>query len=152
MPHFTEIRVVPYTASQMFDLVADMESYPHFLPWCRAARIVSRAGNTQKVDLTIGYMWATQTFRSHVTLSRPDSIRVDYGGGSMKHLDASWTFHPLDSVASEVSFNVDFSFGSRLLQQTVEGVFGKAASRMIQAFYDRAVHLYGQPKRQGVSR
>jgi coenzyme Q-binding protein COQ10 len=143
MTQHAEIRILPYSAEQMFNLVADVEKYPLFLPWCQSARIISRNENSFIADLTIGYKSFTHTFRSHVFLNEPAEIRVDYLGGQMKHLKNHWKFCDLSNGHSEIDFLVDFSFGSGFLQTAVETIFAKAVSQMIQAFKVRAKSLYG---------
>lgn len=143
MPQHAEIRTLPYSAEQMFDLVADVEQYPVFLPWCQNSRIISREENSFIADLTIGYKVFTPTFRSHVFLNKPTEIKVEYAGGQMKRLKNHWKFCDLPNGHSEIDFLVDFSFGHGFLQIAVEAIFAKAVSQMIQAFEDRARKLYG---------
>ena len=145
MPRHAETRSLPYSAAQMFALVADVERYVEFLPWCQKARIISREADIFIADLTIGYKSLTHTFRSRVIMDRPAEINAEYVGGHMKYLKNQWKFRDLDLAEnrSEVNFFVDFSFGSGFLQLAVEAVFSKAVAQMIQAFEARAREMYG---------
>ena len=143
MTRHAEIRLVPYSASQMFELVADVERYAEFLPWCQESKILSREERSFLADLTIGYGFFSHTFRSRVFLTTPWEIQVNYEGGGLKHLQTHWKFREFPYECCEIDFFVDFSFGPGLLQGTIETVFAKAVSQMIQAFEQRAKNLYG---------
>ena len=143
MPKHNETRILPYSASQMFDLVADIESYPAFLPWCKAARILSRGSRVVVADLVIGYKLFQETFTSEVTLDRPGHIAVHYRSGPMSHLSNEWQFVSKGRGVCELRFAVDFDFHSPLLRAAMNVFFDKALSRMVEAFEARAGALYG---------
>ena len=115
MPTHAEQRVLPYRPDQLFDLVADIERYPEFLPWCVAARIRSRHEQELVADLTIGFGPFRESFTSRVTLDRPDRIHVRYENGPFKYLNNQWLFRP-DPRGTLVDFQVDFEFRIRILQ------------------------------------
>ncbi len=142
MPSHAEQRQLPYQPAQLFDLVADIESYPQFLPWCRAARIVERRPERVTADLVIGFKMFRETFTSVVTLAPPERIDVEYVRGPLKHLTNRWRFLP-DAKGCTVDFYVDFAFRSRLLEGLIGAVFGEAVSRMVGAFEVRADAIYG---------
>ncbi len=144
MPTHAERQIVPYTADQLFDIVADVAKYPQFLPWCVSARIRSRAANTLVADLTIGFGPFRETFTSHVTLDRPHRVKVRYEKGPFRYLNNEWDFlsHP---QGCEVDFFVDFEFRSRILQAAIGVVFNEAVRRMVGAFNKRAREVYGPP-------
>jgi len=144
MPSHHEIRTLPYSPEQMFMLVADIEKYPEFLPWCLKARIRERKEAQLTADLIIGYSFFRETYTSHVTITPFEEIIVEYGGGPMSHLENRWHFRPTPSGGSEVEFYVDFSFGSSFLQRAIEGVFTQALFHMTEAFEKRAAELYGK--------
>lgn len=144
MPAHHEIRTLPYSPEQMFTLVADIERYPEFLPWCLKARVRERKVDHLTADLVIGYSFFRETYTSHVTLAPFEEIIVEYGGGPMSHLENRWHFRPTPGEGSEVEFYVDFSFSSSLLQRAIEGVFTEALFHMIEAFEKRAADLYGK--------
>ncbi|MBS0559065.1 MAG: type II toxin-antitoxin system RatA family toxin [Proteobacteria bacterium] len=142
MPTHAEKRVVPYTQEQLFDLVADVGSYPRFLPWCVGARIRSRAERELVADLTIGFGPFRESFTSRVALNRPEAVRVRYENGPFRYLNNQWSFDP-HPVGCEVDFFVDFEFRSRLLQSAIGVVFNEATRRMVNAFLKRAQDVYG---------
>ncbi|HZL59386.1 MAG TPA: type II toxin-antitoxin system RatA family toxin [Stellaceae bacterium] len=142
MPVHAEQRLLPYTPEQLFDLVADIERYPEFLPWCVGSRIRERHDNQIVADLMIGWRVVRERFTSRVTLYRPDRIDVSYADGPFKYLDNHWKFIPQHG-GTLIDFNVDFQFRSRLLQTVIETVFTEAVKRMVGAFEARARELYG---------
>lgn len=144
MANHAERRALPYTPEQMYALVADVERYPEFLPWCRAARITSRDGNIIYADLVIGFKMFRERFTSKVTLNEPDSIHVDYIKGPMHHLNNHWLFEPHEQ-GCVIDFYVDFAFRSVILDRVIGVLFHEAARRMVSAFETRAKKLYGSP-------
>lgn len=143
MPTHAEKRVVPYTPEQMFDLVAQIDRYPEFLPWCVAARIRSRQGNELVADLVIGFKMFRERYTSRVTLERPRRIHVSYLEGPLKHLTNHWVFEPHPSGGTEIDFYVDFEFHSKVLQTLIGTLFHEAMRRIVAAFEQRARRLYG---------
>ena len=142
MPRHEERRVLPYRPDQLFDLVADIERYPEFLPWCVASRIRERRGDVVIGDLVIGFKMFRERFTSRVELKRPDRIDVSYADGPFKRLANHWVFGP-HPVGCELDFFVDFEFRSRLLQTLIGALFDEAVRRMVAAFETRAKKLYG---------
>ncbi|MBI3711170.1 MAG: type II toxin-antitoxin system RatA family toxin [Proteobacteria bacterium] len=149
MPTHAEKRVLPYTPEQLFDLVAQVERYPEFLPWCLASRIRTREGNVVIADLVIGYKMIRERFTSRITLDRPRRVDVTYTEGPFRYLNNHWIFEPLPSSPQHPSggtlldFYVDFEFHSRLLQSLITVLFNEAVRRMVGAFEARAKALYG---------
>ncbi len=144
MATHAERRALPYTQEQMYALVADVERYPEFLPWCRAARITRRDGDVLYADLVIGFKVFRERFTSKVTLNPPDSVHVEYINGPMRHLNNHWRFEPHDKGCI-IDFYVDFEFRSALLQAAIGLLFNEAVRRMVAAFEARARVLYGSP-------
>jgi coenzyme Q-binding protein COQ10 len=149
MPAAHQTRDVPYAADDMFSLVAGIELYPTFLPWCAAARIRKREaeGETEVVtaDLIIAYKVFREQFTSRVVLDKATrTIDVHYVQGPFKYLANKWQFEPLAEGGSRIHFFIDFEFRSATLQKLISGVFSKAFARMMQAFVDRADALYGK--------
>ncbi|MCB1539065.1 MAG: type II toxin-antitoxin system RatA family toxin [Rhodospirillales bacterium] len=143
MPTHAETRTLPHTPEQMFDLVADVERYPEFLPWCRDARIWKREGNVIHADLVIGYKLFQERFTSRVTLERPGHIRVEYLKGPLKYLNNHWRFMAADLDACVVDFFVDFEFRNPIFQKVMGVFFNEIVRRMVAAFEARANQLYG---------
>ena len=143
MPTHAEQRVLPYTPEELFDLVADIERYPEFLPWCLGARIRRREGNTIVADLLIGFRMVRERFTSKVTLGRPGRIDVAYSEGPFRYLNNHWVFDPTPEGGCRIDFFVDFEFRSAFLQKIIGVLFNEAVRRMVAAFEARARHLYG---------
>jgi coenzyme Q-binding protein COQ10 len=144
MPTHAERQIVPYTPEQLFDLVADVEQYPRFLPWCVASRVRSQVGCHLISDLTIGFGPFRESFSSRVTLDRPRRVTVKYETGPFRYLNNQWDFAPHGN-GTEVAFFVDFEFRSQILQAAIGVVFNEAVRRMVNAFLKRARDVYGPP-------
>lgn len=147
MPTHSETRTLPYTARQMYDLVADVAQYPQFLPWTAAARIRSREDRgdheVMLADLVISFKVFRERFGSRVTLW-PDQHRIDteYLDGPFKYMQSKWEFRDVDDGV-EVHFFVDFEFRNRILQGAAGMFFYEAMQRIVRAFERRAAALYG---------
>ncbi|MFT7058566.1 MAG: coenzyme Q-binding protein COQ10 [Pseudorhodobacter sp.] len=148
MPNHSEIRVLPYTATQMYGLVADVDSYPKFLPWNSAARIRSRkaieGGEVIEADLVISFKVFRERFGSRVTLW-PEAQKIDteYLDGPFRYLRSHWMFREVATGGCEVEFHVDFEFRNAILQKIIGVVFNEAMQRVVKAFETRAEALYG---------
>jgi coenzyme Q-binding protein COQ10 len=143
MAKYAERRLLPYTPEQLFDLVADIERYPEFLPWCVGARIRARDRNEIKADLAIGFKMYRERFTSLVRLDPPGGIHVAYSDGPFRYLQNEWKFEANPEGGCVVDFYVDFEFKSRMLQRVIEVLFNEAVRRMVAAFEGRARQLYG---------
>ena len=133
-----------HTPDQLFDLVADVEKYPEFLPWCMGARIRTREKNLLVADLIIGFKGLTEQFTSRIKLDRDAmKIVVTYEDGPFKYLDNKWLFNERGDQNCDLDFFIDFEFRSRILQRLMEPLFGQAVRRMVGAFETRAAALYG---------
>lgn len=147
MPSHAETKLLPYTAKQMYDLVADVASYPQFLPWTAAARVrsVTDLGDhaVMLADLVISFKVFREKFGSRVTLWPQDMrIETEYLDGPVRHLESEWRFKDV-AGGCEVSFAVDFEFRSRLLQGAAGMFFNEAMQRVVRSFERRAKELYG---------
>ena len=149
MPSHHETKVLPYQAQQMYDLVADVASYPKFLPWTAAARIRSRrpvdgGGEVMEADLVISFKVFRERFGSRVTLW-PDQKKIDteYLDGPFKYMKSTWSFRDAPG-GCEVEFFVDFEFRNAILQGIIGMVFNDAMQRVVRAFERRAAELYGK--------
>lgn len=142
MPTHAEKRYMPYTPEQLFDLVAGVEKYPSFLPWCLASRILSREGDIFYADLVIGYKMVREKFTSKVTALRPDHIHVEYVQGPMRYLSNHWRFLPEPDGGCTIDFYVDFEFKNPVLQGLISAFFSEAVKKMVDAFEQEAGRLY----------
>ena len=151
MTAYSERRVMPYTPRQMFDLVAEVDRYPEFLPWCIGARILRRQDNMLFADLIIGWKVLREKFSSKVVLDEPTKVHFDYMNGPLKYLHGDWRFIEHESGGTLVEFQVDFEFKSRALAAIMGGVFSELVHRMVGAFEARARSLYGSAMHTGAS-
>ena len=148
MPTHAEKRTLSYTPEQLFNLVADVDKYPEFLPWCLAARVTKREGDVFYADLVIGYKMVREKFSSRVTALRPDHIHVEYLSGPMKYLSNHWRFMRNDDGTTTIDFYVDFEFKNVFFQKVMGVFFNEAVKRMVKAFEERAEELYGEKEEQ----
>lgn len=147
MPGIHEVHRLPYSAEQMFDLVADVGRYQEFLPWVVATRVKSDGETEMVADMLIGFKALREKFTSRVEKQRPNEIRVHYVNGPMRDLDNVWRFHPIDHNSCNVEFDVSFSFRNALFEKLAGQYFDKAFRKMVAAFETRAAELYGEPQR-----
>ena len=131
----------------MYALVADIEKYPEFLPWCIALRTVKREegeeGTVLHADMIVAYKVFRERFRTEVLLE-PASHAIDthYVDGPFRHLHNRWRFEN-QPEGSKIHFFIEFEFNNILLQATARAVFEKAFARMTEAFVARAHEVYG---------
>jgi coenzyme Q-binding protein COQ10 len=150
MPSFHTTRLIRHGAPEMFELVADIESYPRFVPLCRALRVRRRDENngtlTLIADMEVGYKAIRETFTSRVTCDRSVSkILVEYIDGPFKHLENRWTFLARDEGRTcLVDFRIDYEFKSRALGLIMGGMFDAAFRKFADAFEHRADIVYGK--------
>jgi coenzyme Q-binding protein COQ10 len=143
MPRHSETRYLPYTADQLFDLVADVASYDKFLPWVVAVRVRSSSETETIADLVVGFSAFKERFTSRVVKERPKRICVDYVEGPLKYLHNEWRFERAGDGGTDVHFSVDFAFKSGLFESLAGAMFDRALRRMTNAFEQRASSLYG---------
>ena len=147
MPKFETTRTVSHSPRQMFDLVADVESYPEFLPLCEALSVRSRKERDTKTlliaDMTVGYKAIRETFASQVML-RPDDLVIDvkYLDRPFRYLDNRWSFEPYGEGGCAVKFFIDYEFKSRMLGMVMGGMFDRAFRMFAEAFEKRADKIY----------
>lgn len=151
MPSHAEKRALPWTAEQMYALVADVGRYPEFLPWTSAARIRSRqtrpdGAEVIEADLVISFKVFREKFGSRVILfPEQHRIETDYLDGPFRHLHSHWQFTSREGGGCECDFSVDFEFRNAILQAVIGVVFDEAMRRVVRAFEARAEALYGRP-------
>ncbi|MBN8543124.1 MAG: type II toxin-antitoxin system RatA family toxin [Alphaproteobacteria bacterium] len=140
MPSHSETRPSPYSPEQLMAMVLDVEKYPEFLPWCRAARIVERHADYFLGELVISFNHLTERYTSKVTALKND-IKVELVKGPFKHLTNHWRFEPT-ATGTNIHFHLDFEFKSKLLDTLMGGLFTRATEKMTMAFMTRADALY----------
>jgi coenzyme Q-binding protein COQ10 len=156
MPTFRSTRRVRHSPVDMFDLVADVERYPEFLPLCEGLTIRRRSNGDEGVEvlvaaMTVGYKAIQETFTSRVTLDRPRmKILVEYVDGPFRHLENRWTFRP-DPLGCEVEFYITYEFRSRTLGLLMGAMFERAFRKFSEAFEQRADLVYGAGRRPAIA-
>ena len=143
MPGIREVQRLPYTAGQMFDLVADVGRYAEFLPWVVATRIKSDSESEMIADMLVGFKALREKFTSKVLKERPTEIEVIYLDGPLKDLDNTWRFRDLPEGGCEIDFCVEFAFRNRVFEALAGQYFDRAFRKMMSAFESRAEELYG---------
>ena len=149
MPQFRTKRRVRHNAGEMFDLVADIEHYPEFVPLCQSMRIIRRTPGAEGIetvvaDMTVAYRFVRETFTSRVTLDRSNlQILVEYLNGPFSRMENRWDFHPLGERACEIEFFISYEFKSRVLAVLMGAMFDAAFRRFAEAFERRADKVYG---------
>lgn len=149
MPQFSTKRRVRHTATDMFDLVADVEKYPQFVPLCSALAVKSRLSKGDDIvvlvaDMTVAYKIVRETFSSRVMLDRPSlEILVEYLNGPFKRMQNRWTFHPVGEDTCDVEFFIEYEFRSRVLAMLMGAMFDAAFRKFSAAFEKRADKVYG---------
>ncbi len=152
MPQFSTKRRVRHSTFDMFDLVADMESYPQFVPLCRSLKVRNRTPQGEGVEvalseMTVAYKMIHETFTTRVTMDRPGmQIVVEHLRGPFSHLKNRWVFRPLGEDACEVEFFISYEFSSRILAMLMGAMFDMAFRRFADAFERRADQVYGKKK------
>lgn len=137
-----EKRHLPYTPEQMFDLVASVDQYPAFLPWCISSKITKREDEIFYADVVIGYKMLREKFTSKVVTKKPDSIHVEYMSGPMKHLSNHWKFIREKDNSCTIDFHVEFEFKNIFFEKLMGVFFHELVRRMVAAFEKRAQELY----------
>ena len=152
MPQFRTKRRVRHAASHMFDLVADVEKYPEFVPLCQSLRVRRRTESGEGIetvvaDMTVAYKVIRETFTTRVTLDRPNlQILVEYLSGPFSRMENRWDFHPVGDHLCDVEFFISYEFKSRVFAMLMGAMFDTAYRRFSQAFERRADQVYGRPK------
>ena len=146
MPKFETVRRVPVSANAMYEIVADVERYPEFLPLCEALTIVERSNHGEQdvlqADMTVAYFKLKECFRSQVLLDKQaKTIETQSIQGPFKHLENHWHFKPLSETGCDVAFKIDYTFRSWALEKLMGGMFEKAFATYAASFEARAIAL-----------
>ncbi len=142
MPGIQEVRRLPYSAEQMYDLVADVARYGEFLPWVVATRVRSNSETEMIADMLVGFNALREKFTSRVLKQRAERIEVIYVDGPMRDLDNVWEFRPAEG-GCEIEFKVSFTFRNAMFEKLAGQYFDRAFRKMVSAFETRAEALYG---------
>ena len=143
MPSIHEQKRLPYSAEQMFDLVADVDKYPEFLPWVVATRVRKDSDTEMTADMLVGFKALREKFTSKVVKERPRMITVHYVDGPLRDLDNRWTFADIGNGCCEIDFCVEFAFKNMMFEALAGQYVDRAFRKMVAAFEARAEQLYG---------
>jgi ribosome-associated toxin RatA of RatAB toxin-antitoxin module len=132
-----------YSAEQMFDLVAKVEDYPVFLPWCGGVKVIERDADTLVASLAIHFHGIKQNFTTRNHNLRPTEMRMTLVDGPFKVMDGTWTFKALRADACKVELDLHYEFSNMLLENLIGPVFGVIANSMVDSFCKRAETVYG---------
>ena len=135
--------LVPYTAEEMYQLVADVSKYGEFLPWCSGARVLQQEGTEVTAQVDISFKSVKQSFTTANQLEQGKQIHMSLKDGPFKTLKGVWQFIELDEQASKILFDIEFTFSNRLAGAVIGPVFSTIANGMVDAFRQRAVEIYG---------
>ena len=137
--------IVPYSAHQMFELVADIPSYPEFLPWCGGARINSTQGDEVIAAIDIAYSGVHRTFSTRNLLQRDKMMEIQLLEGPFSYLQGFWQFKALDEQSCKISLDLEFEVANRIVGLALTPVFSNIANQLVDRFHRRATELYGKP-------
>ena len=137
--------IVPYSAHQMFELVADIPSYPKFLPWCGGARILSTQGDEVIASVDIAYSGVHRTFSTRNLLQRDKMMEIQLLEGPFSYLQGFWQFKALDEQSCKISLDLEFDVANRIVGLALTPVFSNIANQLVDRFHRRATELYGKP-------
>lgn len=137
--------IVPYSARQMFELVADIPSYPKFLPWCGGARVMSAQGDEVVAAIDIAYGGIHKTFTTRNLKQRHKMLEMQLLEGPFSHLQGFWQFMALAENASKITLDLEFEVANRIVGLALTPIFSNIANQLVDRFHQRAADLYGQP-------
>lgn len=144
MPSINKHALVPYSVSQMYDLVSKIEIYPEFLPWCSRTQVLERDADQVRASIDIAYSGLNKTFTTQNRLQQNKMIEMRLVEGPFRHLEGYWRFDALNENACKVSLDLEFEFSSKLVGMAMGPVFTQIANSMVDAFCKRAVEIYGK--------
>ena len=145
MIHYNEQKILNFTQQQLFDLVSDIESYPQFLPWCKAVRLVQDHESDiqhRQAEVSVRFGPFQSSYVCHVSLTPLTAITVTLVEGPLKILDTLWIFEAIDAHKTAVTIDLKLAMKSFFLQKAVDAVFNDTARHMMKAFENRAHQLY----------
>ena len=135
--------LVPYTAEDMFALVADVEAYPSFLPWCSDVEVHYRQDNVVEATLELHRGRLSRRFRTRNTMTPSERMQLALVGGPFRHLSGGWEFQQLGESGSKVALRLDFEFDSRMLDMMIGAYFEDIRNELVTAFTQRATQVFG---------
>ena len=135
--------LVPYSAQAMFDLVADVERYKEFLPWCSDSALVSRGEYELCGMIEVSRLGITQAFTPRNPLAPPGRMGIALQEGPFRHLHGEWLFVELRDDACKVMLTMEFEFAGRMIDAAFGKIFHQVANSLVESFVARAGEVYG---------
>jgi len=143
MTEISKTAVVPYTTNEMYALVNDIESYPAFLPWCIAAKILSKKEESLIATLSLAMGKIKQSFTTENTMLEGSRIDMRLIEGPFKHLSGYWKFNPEDEHSCHIQLHMNYEFKNKIIKYALGKVFYIVIDTMVESFVQRAQHIYG---------
>ena len=143
MTEISKATVVPYTPEEMYVLVNDIESYPAFLPWCSAAKILTQQEESLTATLSLALGKIKQSFTTENTMQDGSRIEMQLVDGPFKHLSGYWKFNPEDEQSCHIQLHMNFEFKNKIIKHTLGKVFYKVMDSLVDSFVQRAQEIYG---------
>ena len=143
MTEISKATVVPYTPEEMYVLVNDIESYPAFLPWCSAAKILTQQEESLTATLSLALGKIKQSFTTENTMQDGSRIEIQLIEGPFKHLSGYWKFNPEDEQSCHIQLHMDFEFKNKIIKHTLGKAFYKVMDSLVESFAQRAQQVYG---------
>ena len=135
--------LIGHSAAKMYALVADVEAYPQFLPWCSGAEVKVLDAHKAVATLHVNYHGLRQHFTTENRMDKGALIEMKLVNGPFKHLDGFWRFAPLAEQACKVEFRLSYELSGKLMEKMAGPVFNHIANTFVEVFVKRAVSLYG---------
>jgi coenzyme Q-binding protein COQ10 len=142
MPQIRVTEIVPFSQSQMYHLVVDVERYPDFLPWCVKSRVLDRSETQFLAELTVAFKGIRESFQTLDILTPEHKVEVNLRSGPFRYLASTWTFTPLAPQRTRIDFFIDFTFQSRMKEMLLGPVFTQISKQMVSAFCCRAATMF----------
>lgn len=136
--------LVPYSTTEMYDLVNDVEAYSQFLPWCRSTTLLSQSEDEIRATIEIAHGSLRKSFTTCNRLQKSKMIEMRLEKGPFKHLEGFWRFDTLGEQACKVSLDLDFEFSNKLVGMAMGPIFSQIANTLVDSFSKRAVEVYGK--------
>jgi coenzyme Q-binding protein COQ10 len=135
-----------HTAPQIFDLIADVELYPEFVPWVISAKVARRQGTTMWTDLTMGTGVLRKQFTTIASLDRPHRMEINSCDPIFERFQQVWSFEDAPQGGTNIEYQVDLALKSSILGALIAASFASGARLMVKAYIRRAQTVYGAPK------
>ena len=143
MTSISKSALIPFSAEKMYDLVADVDNYQHFLPWCSGSRVLEKSAQEVKGQVDIKHLGMQKSFTTLNKMSKNELIEMCLVDGPFKQLNGFWRFTALDENGCKISLDLEFEFSNKVMSMAFGPVFSQIANSMVDAFCQRAMEMYG---------